>query len=219
MFGFGIVPKSFDSVKENREYLEDLIKEGLKWNWIRRAVHYETVAAFEGFPEPLEAIKMYDPKLHGDIITAKKCLKALMSNIALNELEKGKIGHILNRINSDYPKYKDLLDNSRSNKDITQVEDFGDDYRYPDEGFGWQTDAKLRTDIQCREKTVSMIFDYIEKFRTEIPKRRHYAFPRDYKQIDTFKLIAEILNLRFRDANYDHKKIKQYYENYLKIKY
>jgi len=211
---FGIVPEKSDSIKENRNYLDDLLKEGLKWYLIRRTVHLETKApceCHEAFSETLDCIKEHNPKLYKSIIHAKKSLKALLTNSAIHENEKEEIEIILKRINSDYPKHCDQLENFRSNEDISKVED----YENEEDGFSaYWIDSRLRTDLQCREKTVSLLFNYIEQFRIKISER-NYAFPRDYYQTDTFKLIAEILNLRFPIAKYDHKIMKGHQDYYL----
>jgi hypothetical protein len=212
-------------ITRKKEFLDNLMKEGLDPRLIGRAIRHMTRPPYEChevfFEIPvIDKIKRSDPEKCKNILYANRYLSALLGNPIIETEEKKALTFFRERITKEYdldhPDYKALLDSFRSETNITRVEDY-DDADYSDTGFGLEIDAHLRTEQQCEGKLIDMLTIYIEKFSKVINDKMPVGHERDYTRRDTFELIAEIFNLR-APGEYDYEKIRTSHGNFLKAK-
>jgi hypothetical protein len=141
-----------------------------------------------------------------------------MNNAIINANEKKIIKLIEERISQEYEIYlldkKVLMDSYRSQEDINSIEEYKN---YPDGIFSWEFDKHLNTDKQCEGKLVTMLYDYLWQLAEVVNEARLTGNKYDYKKKDVFELIAEILNLHWKNK-YDYKKIRTLYRNYKTVK-
>ena len=219
----GRLPLNFaDFITKEKDFLQDLIAEGLDVHLISKAIHYMTLPPFEcnevffDAPGLEEAEAEIDPELAKNVWSAIRFLSALMSNPILEGEEKEWLKSILERIDDDYEidpsDRKDLLHSFISQENITHIEDYA---VYPDAGIGWYIDKDLNAEQEYQGKLVTMLYNYLKAYSVVVNEGALVGQTRRYKPKDLFELIAEILNLRWH-GKYDYQTVKILYGKYRK---
>jgi hypothetical protein len=210
-------------IVKKKKIFKALIRYGLDTNLIRKAIHYMPVPPYECheifFEIPrINMIKEDSPDEYTAVVYAMRALSQLLNNPIPNSTEKESLNAICKRISLDYEidltDRKALYDSFRSEREISRIEDYAD---YPDKGFGWSIDKNLNTQQQCEDKLITILYEYIKPFVDIVNERMPISHQKDYKQKDTFELIAEILNLRWH-GKYDYMKIRNGYRNFKTFK-
>lgn len=210
-------------IVQKKEFLDDLKLVGIHLKLIRRAIHHMTFPPYECdevfFKTPkIEEIKESNPDEYKEAMGARKNLSSLLENPVINQDEKEMLTSVYNKIKQDYEiellDRKALLDSFRSQTDVQSIEEYKD---YPDDSGGWAIDAYLNTELQCEEKLITMLYDYMMPLAQRVNDVKPIGHQKDYKQKDVFELIAEILNLRW-PGKYDYEKIRLLHRNYKTVK-
>jgi hypothetical protein len=210
-------------IVQKKDLLDDLKLAGIDLKLIRRAYHHMTSPPYEChevfFKKPkIEEIKESNPTEYEEAMGACKRLSSLLDNDAINEDEKEMLKSLYDRIVRDYEidllDRKALLDSFRSQTDVESIEEYKD---YSDSSFGCAIDANLKTELQCEEKLITMLYDYMMPLAQKVNDEKPIGHEKDYKQKDVFELIAEILNLCW-PHDYSYEKIRTRYKNYKTVK-
>jgi hypothetical protein len=219
-----LLDADFDKdIVQKKELLNDLKSVGIDLKLIRKAILHMTSPPYEChevfFKTPkIEEIKKSNPDEYAEAMGAWKKLSSLLDNPIINRCEKEMLTLLYDRIIRDYEinllDRKTLMDNFRSQTDVKSIEDYKD---YPDDSFGCAIDAYLNTELQCEEKLITMLYNYMMPLTQKVNDEKPIDHEKDYKQKDVFELIAEILNLRW-PGKYNYDKIRLLHRNYQTVK-